>query len=423
MKNVKFYLTSVLFGLLVLTGCAQAEPQIVFVTATPGEIVGGGSVEVVSSANDVPLLQTNAPATLTPSPGPSAIFLGPIVGDGARPAVTNTPLPTATPIVPPTSADLPTAVDARTEVATQAPLTDAPPQPTRAGTPLPALDASNVGIQVISRVERDEWDVIMNQVENDLDMGWIKVQVAWDFFQPNGPDEISGEFRRLEIYLEQIHEIRDVKVLVSIAKAPNWARTDLTEDGPPTDPQALARFITLFLNEMNNTIDAVEIWNEPNLIREWQGVPKTGQNYMTYFDAGYNAVRAYSQDIVVISAGLAPTVDTPGSRNDRDFLQEMYSAGLASYTNTAIGIHPYGWGNGPDVRCCAPGPERGWDEARQFFFLDTIEDYRNIMVNNGDSDAQMWATEFGWASWEGLPGQPPDPWMDYNSKWDQANYN
>jgi hypothetical protein len=34
----------------------------------------------------------------------------------------------------------------------------------------------------------------------------------------------------------------------------------------------------------------------------------------------------------------------------------------------------------------------------------------------------MWVTEFGWATWEGNPSQPPEVWMTYNSAQDQANY-
>jgi hypothetical protein len=34
----------------------------------------------------------------------------------------------------------------------------------------------------------------------------------------------------------------------------------------------------------------------------------------------------------------------------------------------------------------------------------------------------LWVTEFGWATWEGLPGNAPEVWMTYNDKWDQANY-
>jgi hypothetical protein len=101
----------------------------------------------------------------------------------------------------------------------------------------------------------------------------------------------------------------------------------------------------------------------------------------------------------------------------------MYNAGLANYTNAGVGVHPYGWGNPPDTRCCQPGQERGWDDAPQFFFLETLEDYREIMVTYGDTDTQLWATEFGWATWDGLPGNAPDTWMTYNDKWHQANYN
>src|SRR5690606_6530840 len=66
-----------------------------------------------------------------------------------------------------------------------------------------------------------------------------------------------------------------------------------------------------------------------------------------------------------------------------------------------VGIHPYGWANAPDARCCS-NPSRGWDNEPQVFFLDTIEDYRPIMVANGHASAQLWTTEFGWATFDGL---------------------
>jgi polysaccharide biosynthesis protein PslG len=34
----------------------------------------------------------------------------------------------------------------------------------------------------------------------------------------------------------------------------------------------------------------------------------------------------------------------------------------------------------------------------------------------------MWATEFGWASWQGIPTEAPDEWMTYNSPQQQAEY-
>ena len=47
--------------------------------------------------------------------------------------------------------------------------------------------------------------------------------------------------------------------------------TASTNDGPPDDPQDLADFMTLLLNQMGNSVDAIEVWNEPNLLLEWDG--------------------------------------------------------------------------------------------------------------------------------------------------------
>ena len=120
-------------------------------------------------------------------------------------------------------------------------------------------------------------------------------------------------------------------------------------------------------------------------------------------------------DIVVITAGLAPTGNTPNvAVNDRTFLQQMYQAGLAGFGDVVIGIHPYSWGNPPDFVCCDNVDGQGWDDRPQFFFMNNIRDYSEIIRANGHN-VQMWATEFGWATWEGYPTEAPDPWMAYNS--------
>jgi hypothetical protein len=210
-----------------------------------------------------------------------------------------------------------------------------------------------------------------------------------------------------------------------------WARSNRTEDGPPDNPADLAHFLTILFEEINpdlgrelvgEYIDAIEVWNEPNLIREWQGtLPFNGAGYMQLFAPAYQAVRAYSSTMPIITAGLAPTSNSVGSVEDRQFLRQMYQAGLGNYSDVAIGIHPYSWGNPPDATCCG---SRGWDEAPQFYFADTVRQYREIMVANGHSNVQMWITEFGYATWDGLPGDPPadSAWMRFNNRWAQGGY-
>ena len=437
MRKITINITLAILTVLVMVGCVPAEQIVVYITPTP-ETSAANSLDLQTVRQQVTAVSTldadlliiptsTPPPTRTPtedgSPQPTVTFMGPIIDDNytlppsqtRRPTISPTPSETPGPGTP---TETPAPTDTPAEVVPDGLTATITPR----GTALPDLDTTDLGIQVYTFVEQGEWNNILNQVDDQLQFEWIKVQVAWDFYQPNGPDELSADFRRLEIFLGQARQMDQVNVLVSVAKAPDWARSDTTGSGPPDDPQALADFITLLLNESGNGVDAVEVWNEPNLAREWRGRPLTGAEYMRYFDAGYNAVKAHSPDMPVISAGLAPTGNSEFSRNDREFLREMYAAGLANYDSVGLGVHPYGWGNPPDARCCSPGGERAWDDQPQFFFLDTIEDYREIMVNNGDVDTQMWLTEFGWATWDGLPGQPIEPWMGYNDKWDQANY-
>ena len=143
---------------------------------------------------------------------------------------------------------------------------------------------------------------------------------------------------------------------------------------------------------------------------------------MALFKPAYTAIRSYSPNIVVISSGLAPSDTTAVSINDRDYLRQMYQSGLSNY-DVRIGVHPFGWGNPPDVRCCNKVDGQGWDDKQQFFFLDTLADYRQIMLSYGHRNAKLWSTEFGWGSWDGFAGAPPEGWMTYNTTAKQADYN
>jgi hypothetical protein len=305
-------------------------------------------------------------------------------------------------------------------------------------TPGPSLRRELMGIQIHPHVDSREFNDLLVRAR-DLNVTWVKFQFNWSLLE-YAPGQYTELFLMLRLYVQQTHT-QNFKVMVSVAKAPGWARTpdadgQLREAGPPSDPQMLANFLTGMLNQIGRDangvpyVDAIEVWNEPNLQREWHGQPMTGESYMRYFRPAYDAIRAFSPNIVVITAAPAPTGDSAVSTNDRTWLQQIYNAGLAQYgASVAVGIHPYGWANSPDARCC-PSPARGWDDQRQFFFLDTIEDYRAIMVASGHSNAQLWGTEFGWATFEGLrtvnggqPPNPPDaPYFGFINQQQQANF-
>jgi hypothetical protein len=295
-----------------------------------------------------------------------------------------------------------------------------------------------MGIQVHPYIDNREFDKALAYV-SDLGFAWVKFQFNWSLLE-SSPGQYTEMFYILRQYVQQAHT-QGSQVMVSVAKAPGWSRTPdpdgvMREDGPPDDPQVLADFLSGMLTMIgmdvsgNPYISAIEVWNEPNLQREWHGHPLTGGEYMRYFRPAYDAIRQFSPKITIITAAPAPTGDSQESINDRIWLQQLYNDGLAQYgQDVAIGVHPYGWANPPDARCCA-NPSRGWDDQPQFFFLNTIEDCHQIMVASGDSGAQLWATEFGWATFDGLvtssgshPSDPPDtPYFSFISQGQQADF-
>ncbi|MCC6805295.1 MAG: hypothetical protein IT319_20615 [Anaerolineae bacterium] len=398
MKNAKRIL--LLFLCLITAACATQTPIAVYITPTVQS-----TVDTVTGASASGYTLAGLQSVIVAQLHPTVTWVGSIVGSGYTPPPTATPQPT---IPPPTVEGQPTS----------------PPSTSGANFPdvLPNLDASRMGIQIEGNLDQADWDEAMRRVGPDqLALGWIKIQVPWKDMQPSGPNDVSTFFQQLSIYIEDA-KVRHLRVLLSIAKAPGWARSTQEQDGPPDDPQAYANFITLMLNQLKGNVDAIEIWNEPNLSREWTGgLSLSGEGYMQLFAPAYQAIRAYSGSIQIVTAGLAPTGNNPGVVDDRTYLRQMYAAGLGNYRDIAIGVHPYSWANPPDSTCCGAA---GWDNDPHFFFADTIRDTRQIMVTNGHSDLKLWVTEFGWPAWEGFPGQPPetDAWVLRPSKWDQANY-
>lgn len=283
-----------------------------------------------------------------------------------------------------------------------------------------SLNVAMMGVQLDWNVDQDDWNRTISLVD-PMKVGWVKFQASWRGLEPER-GQLGGDFPKFQNYLQDAKG-RGYKVLITVAKAPEWARTETSEDGPPDDPAELARFLGLLLTQMGSSIDAIEIWNEPNLRREWTGsLAFTGNAYMSLFKPAYTRIREYSTSMVIISAGLAPTANSDHSVNDRKFLRQMYNAGLGGFADVMVGIHPYSWGNAPDVRCCNVVDGRGWDEQPQFFFLNNLATYRGIMVENGHGSSQLWSTEFGWASWDGLGSSPPEAWMNYNTPQEQVDY-
>jgi hypothetical protein len=229
-----------------------------------------------------------------------------------------------------------------------------------------------------------------------LGVGWIKQQVEWHTIE-HGPGDLDWQLLDLAVEACSDHGFR---LLLGVTHAPDWTRASETEGGPPSDYAEFGRFMEQVAVRYRGRVAAYELWNESNLAREWQGEPLSAARFVALVAEGARGVRAGDAEALVISGAPAVTGINDGvtAIDDRVYLRGMYEAGIARWVD-GIGVHPYGFANPPDA---------SWLDAEQvatshnshpsFFFRDTLEDYRAIMVEYGDSERQLWPTEFGWPS-------------------------
>jgi hypothetical protein len=304
-------------------------------------------------------------------------------------------------------------------VVTPASPTATPDFPRYQGQPMPR---EAFGVQI--HLHRENLSGIMRHLEA-LDMGWVKVQVEWKIFEP-GPGRYDDyRFKELDRLVDAANR-RDIRVLLGVAKAPEWSRPTTEADGPPADSAHFRAFMLHLATRYRDRVSAYELWNEPNLMREWTGAPLSAAALVQLVAAGSAGVREADPAALVISPAPATTGINDGitAVDDRRYLEQMMAAGLAQWVD-GIGIHPYGWANPPDSSAAAPDPAvPSHNDHPSFFFADTIRDYRTILDRSGAAGKPLWVTEFGWASYEGLGMAPPQglEYMADVTEREQAQY-
>ncbi len=90
--------------------------------------------------------------------------------------------------------------------------------------------------------------------------------------------------------------------------------------------------------------DAIEIWNEMNIDREWPNGQINPATYVQMLAKAYNAIKSANGNTIVISGALAPTgyAGVAGKSaavwNDDVYYQELAAAGGAQYLD-CVGVH------------------------------------------------------------------------------------
>ena len=274
----------------------------------------------------------------------------------------------------------------------------------RTGPPPPAVPALNVpfgyGIQVDPR-----GDIAANIGHiKTLGFNWVKFQMAWKDVE-SAPNDFSWA---LWDQLADTYSANGIQILLSIPKAPEWARPfddDKSVEGPPQDPAKYAEFVARVADRYRGRVQAIEIWNEQNLWYEAGGAGRiNAANYVQLLQLSYQAIKSVNPEMIVVSGGLTPAGNIGDlAIDDVDYLQQMYDNGAKGFFD-AVGAHPSGY------NCPASGDWRTIDDPtalnfrgtfdnrhHSWCFRGTMEGYRQVMIANGDGDKGIIPTEFGWA--------------------------
>jgi hypothetical protein len=156
-------------------------------------------------------------------------------------------------------------------------------------------------------------------------------------------------------------------------------------------------------------VDAIEVWNEPNIDREWPAGQINGENYTRLLASASNAIRSANGSTLVISGAPAPTGFfgaagcTANGCNDDVFMQQMAAAGAGQYMD-CVGLH-YNEG-------IVPPSQQGGDPRGEYptYYLQSMTQrgyapfggkqvcYTELGYLSGQGFDQPIPASFGWAS-------------------------
>jgi len=199
----------------------------------------------------------------------------------------------------------------------------------------------------------------------------------------------------------QVHYGQDASGIIAAAHA-NGFKIQLSALGTPSmvvQPGFENNFANWVAGLAAAGADAIEVWNEPNIDREWQIGHISPQAYTNLLCTAYSAIKAANPGALVISAAPAPTGYfggcSPNGCDDLPFLQGMYNAGAAQCMDY-IGAHHNSGATSPSARSGHPADQSG---HHSWYFLPQTELYYNTFGGT----RKLFYTEMGYASQEGVP--------------------
>ncbi len=232
-------------------------------------------------------------------------------------------------------------------------------------------------------------------------MTWAKVQVRYNLGDP--PSIVQGA----------INEARTngFRVMLSVVGSPEQLRAN--------PGQYFAQFAQFLGGVAQLGPEAIEVWNEQNIDREWPAGLINPASYTQMLSAAYQAIKAANPRVLVISGAPAPTgffggACTPNGCDDDAYIRGMAANGAANVMD-CVGIHYNEGILSPDA---TSGDPRGNSNHHTRYYRTMVNLYSSVFPTR-----PLCFTELGYLSPEGFGPLPPGfTWAANTTVQDQANW-
>ena len=206
-----------------------------------------------------------------------------------------------------------------------------------------------------------------------VDFKWSRIattprQEDWDWSAPDNMAKAAEE--------------AGASLLVVVAYTPRWAsrqqdQAGLSEQGkdalPPVDPQGYLEFVETLVRRFAGRIQAIALWNEPNLKEFWGG---NRERYMAMIIPALQRVREIAPDLPI----AGPDLNTWSDKGSEDWMKDLVQRKVPQTFYDVISHHQYGADSDDSVK------------SR----LGRIDDLHKYLSNVGLGDKAFWITETGW---------------------------
>lgn len=154
--------------------------------------------------------------------------------------------------------------------------------------------------------------------------------------------------------------------------------------------------------------DAIEVWNEPNIDREWPAGSIGGTDYVNnLLRPAHAAIKAANPNVIVVAGAPAPTGYfgaagcTESGCNDDVFVTQMAAAGAATVMD-CMGVHHNSGATSPSAESGHPADDPADGNHYSWYLKPQMQTYAQAL----NSAVPLCVTEFGYLSMDGY-GPPP----------------